>query len=408
MPWPSGAVWNNLPYGSYYAWIYDPCMDSTFRIDSTVTYNFKVQMTGLPACVVDGMQALVDYDPASKKPYTTSIFNGDGTLNVTYVTNSNNNNLTFIPNNSPGQMMVIGSDACGGRDTAFINPRIMRLNKSIAIVNKCPGLSGSSGSGDVTIQAVKTELGANVVPTIIKKNGVDVSIIYNQKLNDSTYKFIDLESATYIVKYALSGCSFSEVTDTFTIQGYSYPTQPTIQVYQCYINQFLFNDTISGGLAPFTYQIIGSTPGSPSLVTTVQPTPSFTINPGAAYQNIRVRAVDVCGNSTIGDVNISQMVGCEVLSLDSLKNRQNIQNKLAKIFPNPSNGQFYISFSQKKKSDYKIEIMNAGGIKIVEKILLNIDKKDELIDRQLPKGMYFIRVQELYTERSSTFKVVIR
>jgi hypothetical protein len=61
---------------------------------------------------------------------------------------------------------------------------------------------------------------------------------------------------------------------------------------------------VSGGIAPYSYQIIGSEPTAPSINSSTQSSPIFTINNGAQYSLVRLRAVDGCGNATLNDVSI--------------------------------------------------------------------------------------------------------
>jgi hypothetical protein len=62
--------------------------------------------------------------------------------------------------------------------------------------------------------------------------------------------------------------------------------------------------SVSGGSAPYTYQIIGSAPSLPSINTVTQASPVFNITNGITYSLVRLRAIDACGNATLNDVSI--------------------------------------------------------------------------------------------------------
>jgi hypothetical protein len=91
-----------------------------------------------------------------------------------------------------------------------------------------------------------------------------------------------------------------------------------------------------------------------------------------------------------------------------LPERLNINNKLAKVYPNPSTGQFYISFSQKKRSNYRIEIVNVLGIKLYEKVLYDVDRRDHIIKEPFASGFYLINIYDLKTGQHSTYKQIVK
>jgi len=60
----------------------------------------------------------------------------------------------------------------------------------------------------------------------------------------------------------------------------------------------------SNGVGPYSYQVIGSFPSIPSINSTPQASPIFNIDNGIKYSLIRLRALDACGNATLGDASI--------------------------------------------------------------------------------------------------------
>ena len=94
------------------------------------------------------------------------------------------------------------------------------------------------------------------------------------------------------------------VNDTIVVGPYQYPNLSQSAAYQCDNNSFSVGASVNGGVSPFTYEVIGSTPSAPSIITSAQASPVFTINNGVEYSLVRLRATDACGNATLNDVSI--------------------------------------------------------------------------------------------------------
>jgi hypothetical protein len=168
------------------------------------------------------------------------------------------------------------------------------------LIKKCPSATWVSGSNDVHI-TLTSNLGT-FAPKIIKKNGVGTIINYTT-LTGGVYKFIDLQPAVYIFEHSTSACS-NVYYDTITTQPYIFPTLQNSSIYQCDNNGFSVSTGAVGGIAPFNYEIIGSTPSTPSLVSAPQSSPAFNISNGTSYSLVRLRAVDACGNAALNDANV--------------------------------------------------------------------------------------------------------
>jgi hypothetical protein len=412
-PWPSGAVWENLPYGSYYAWIYDPCMDSTFRIDSTVSYPFAIAASSWPHCDYKKTSIQIDFAYGSKSPYAASVYYPDGSLATTLSSNSTRINASFNGFPEGGLLKVIAQDACGNKDTAFVEQVSLRLFKSYSVEQKCPGLNGSSGSGDIsiTVDIVKAE-SILAIPEIIKMNGKDTAIHYSFSSEiDGKHKFLfpNLPTGLYGVKYSFNSCSDESFYDTIEVKDYIYPYQDELEILQCGGNPITFTTPTIGGLNPYTYQIIGSTPVSPSLVSPIQSNAVFTVGTGAAYQSIRVRTIDRCGNSALGNIDVKAIPTCDyVLPVDTSQKEPLTFHKTIKVYPNPSAGQFLISFNQRKRSDFTIEIVNTLGIKVYTRHLNDIDKKELVVNELINPGLYIISITDKKTGKQGTFKQIIQ
>jgi hypothetical protein len=363
-------------------------------------------MSSFGGCSLNQTTVQVNFNYEAKKPFTIQTFNSNGSLNSSQTSNFFDNYIGVNADSSGGLLTVVGTDACGYADSAVIVPWITVLSKNITIDNKCPGVSGTSGSGDVNIYATTFSTIAPV-PQIIKKNGVNTTIDYSYS-SGSQFSFPNLLSGVYIIKYTFAYCSQMVYYDTVEIKDYVYPTQNADTAIQCGGNMFTFTFPIVGGLNPYTFQVIGSTPSVPSLVSAVQSSPSFNVGTGQHYTNVKVRAIDRCGNSTIGDVTVQPINGCSVLQVDTVGQTGQITNRMAKVFPNPSRSNFTISISQKKKTDYRVEIVNASGIKVYNKVLNNIDREDVQITTPFIPGLYIINVSDLRSGRSSVFKQLVK
>ena len=136
------------------------------------------------------------------------------------------------------------------------------------------------------------------------KNGTSYSPVLSPNVvsgNDHTFN--DLGPGTYIIRYTENDCN-KYLYDTVVIKTYQFPNLDRSTAYQCDLNGFSVSAVASNGVAPFQYEIIGSTPSIPSIVTGTQSSPIFNINNGNTYSLIRLRAIDACGNATLGDASI--------------------------------------------------------------------------------------------------------
>lgn len=411
LPWPSGAVWDSLPYGSYYAWIYDPCMDSTFRIDSTVAYPFKVTSMAGAICNFKETRVYVAFDPGTKAPYTTTVYYPDGTVAGSVTTSSPSYSVTASIYSGPGLLKVVSSDKCGNSDTSYVQPTHTQFEKSYTVQQKCPGVSGSGGSGDINLLTYVDQAYIHALPTVIKKNGADTLVNYSYSGTAAngreTFTFANLLTGVYVVRYDFPVCMENVYYDTVEIKDYVYPTQTPDSIFQCQDNPFTFTFPVVGGLSPYTFQIVGSTPSVPSLISAVQSTPTFTLGSSQRYTAVQVRAIDRCGNSTIGDMGVWPMRGCTVLTIDNRSYGATVSNVSVKVYPNPSHEQFTIAISQKKKTNFAVEVVNTSGV-VVYKNFFNTDKKELVIKNAFMPGMYVINVYDLQNGKASSFKQIIR
>lgn len=293
----------NIPYGSYcIKMINDPaCYDTTItRCFTQSALSLGLSGSSSPSCTLgySNLRVVVSNGTA---PYTATVYDPAGTWAAQVNTSSSTININDILNGlaSGQQYKVVVQSACG-KDSILLSAPFNTLTKSINATAKCPGGLWLNGSGDLLVNVVYT--GGSVIPSITQKNGASFPLNYST-VSGNNYTFSNLEPATYIIKYYMPSCS-KAVYDTFTLASYAYPNLNKSAVYQCNNNNFSVSAAVTGGVAPFTYEIIGSQPSSPSIIAGPQAAPTFSISNGVSYSLVRLRAVDACGNATINDASI--------------------------------------------------------------------------------------------------------
>ncbi|RZK47616.1 MAG: T9SS type A sorting domain-containing protein [Pedobacter sp.] len=290
-----------LPYGNYQMRIINTCYDTTIIRPFTVSLiPTDLSVSSTASCNIGFTTLQVNFS-AGVSPYNVRVYNQWGTLMSTVASATSAvtiNGLAALP---AGQhYKVVGTDNCGGRDSMNIIPTSSWLNKSILTNSKCPSGVWQNGSGDIIVSA-SSSFGA-VVPVIIRKNGGVTSLNYSSG-TPGNYTFSNMEPATYVIEYTVPTCS-NKIYDTFQLQPYSFPTLQQSAAYQCDNNSFSVGAAVTGGVGPFTYEVIGSMPSSPSIISAPQASPVFGVNNGTVYSLIRLRSIDACGNATLNDVSI--------------------------------------------------------------------------------------------------------
>jgi hypothetical protein len=293
---------SNIPYGSYCIKITTPCYDTTITRCFTVAQPVTdLSVSSHPECDNGFAHVEMKFN-TGVSPYVIQIYNPGNILIRTINTTSSFNEIFDLPVLPGGlQYKFVGTDACGGKDSTYHGLNGLVINKSITATSKCPGGIYPNGYGDLNVTC--TNNGGLIVPQIIKKNGVSVTINYGT-VTGSTYKFANLDPATYIIEYTIqSGCS-NKYYDTFQLKPYTYPSLGQSAVYQCSNNSFSVSAAVTGGIGPFTYEILGSIPSAPSIVSAPQASPLFNITNGVDYSLVNLRAIDACGNGTVNDVSV--------------------------------------------------------------------------------------------------------
>jgi hypothetical protein len=319
------GTFTNLVYGSYCFEITDGCKDTTMQVCKTFAVPKGISLTATKNCTIGSSNVKITFTNTNA-PFRVQIFTETDALIKDTTTNVNPATFNLPDLLEAGQYKITGTDGCGQVETAMIDPDAFYITKSVSVKAKCPGSSWENGSGEILANC-----GSNwntVTPKIISKNNVAFSKTQSSKTG-TVYSFTDLEPATYVLEYSTSGCT-QKLYDTVVVAPYSYPTQAQSAIYQCDNNTLSLGTDVAGGIGPFTYQIIGSQPETPSINTELQTSPLFAINTGTVYSLVRLRAIDACGNATLDDASVLPLQNI-IITADRTCFYQNITLSVARI-----------------------------------------------------------------------------
>ncbi|WP_462255224.1 T9SS type A sorting domain-containing protein [Ferruginibacter sp.] len=300
------GVFTNLSYGSYCIKVvndstcYDTLINRCFVENVPVA---DISVSARKSCSVIGTSNLRVTINSGIPSFTILLYSPSGTLLQTATTSSTTYTFANMPQlATPLQYKIVITDQCGSKDSVSIAPVISVANRVITITPKCPSGVWPNGSSDIIVNINDNNIGGNIIPKIIKKDGVSVSI--NASLvTGYKYTFLDLGPATYVFDTYIEDCN-KHLYDTVVVRIYIFPILSGSNAYQCDNNGFSVNVNVAGGIGPYTYEIIGSVPASPSIVTAPQASPVFSINNGTTYSLIRLRVTDGCGNASLYDVSV--------------------------------------------------------------------------------------------------------
>lgn len=301
------GVFNNLSYGmSYCVQIKNnpDCYDTIItRCFVAKPIPVSISLSAKKSCTTIGATEIKVNINSGVPAYTIVLYRPDGTVVQSITTGSNNYTFLNVPGLTAAQKYkVVVTDLCGNKDSAFVTPLVSVANRQISITTKCPSGIWPNGSGDVLIDISNNNIGGNISPKIIKKNGAVVNISPSSSIGYQ-FSFLNLGPATYIFDTYLEDCN-KHIFDTVLVRPYVFPQLTGTNAYQCDDNSFQVAVSVTNGMAPYQYEIIGSEPASPSIITPPQASPNFTINNGAIYSLIRLRVVDACGNASLYDVSV--------------------------------------------------------------------------------------------------------
>jgi Secretion system C-terminal sorting domain len=300
------GTFSSLPFGSYCITIKnDPsCYDTIIRKCFTVLPTpAEISLTAKKSCVTLGTTDIKVNINSGFAVYKLTLLSPTGAVLQIVFTYSNTYTFTALPALAASlQYRVAINDQCGTTDTVGITPVVSRVKPLVYVSQKCPSGIWPNGSADVVVNVSDNNIGGNIVPKIIKKDGVTVNI--NASLVAGyKYTFLNLGPATYVFDTYVEDCN-KHVYDTVVVRIYLFPILTGTNAYQCDNNGFNVSVHVAGGIGPYTYEIIGSEPALPSIVSAPQASPVFAINNGTVYSLVRLRVVDACGNASLYDVSV--------------------------------------------------------------------------------------------------------
>jgi hypothetical protein len=297
------GVFQNLPYGSYCIKVQNTCYDSTItRCFTKLPVPIQIAVIADKSCSFNYARFTITLTRATL-PINIKIYKPDGSILLMGLFQNNIISIDSIPGIPVGLFYkIVAVDACGNKDSTNTGAIASFLNFNSQVVQKCPGASWANGSGNIAM-SISTNMGSLTV-RIIKKDGVTYpNPLVPNTASANVFTFTDLGPGTYILRSKESICNVY-VYDTVTINPYHFPNLNRSSAYQCDVNGFSVSAVATYGVSPFTYEIIGSVPTIPSIITGPQTSSIFNINNGATYSLIRLRALDACGNATLGDASI--------------------------------------------------------------------------------------------------------
>jgi hypothetical protein len=295
------GVFNNVSYGSYCIDIVNACRDTT------ITRCFSLQPTAIgagatasPSCTYNATDIAIKVT-AGTGPYQVKVYDTLYNLITSASFSGTTTTVKGLPSLSTAlKYKVIVLGACGIPDTLTVAAQPSSVRPSYAVTPQCPSSLKADGSGTLAVTATSNLPGLNV--SITQQDFSPVSISYSFR-SGNTFTFSNLDAGTYVLTYTFSGCTAS-VNDTTVVPKYVFPSLAKSSAYQCDNSSFSVGAAVTGGIGPYTYEIIASSPSTPSVVAPPQSSPIFNINNNTKYDLIRLRAVDACGNSALNDVSI--------------------------------------------------------------------------------------------------------
>lgn len=309
----STGVFSNIPYGSYRIVITTSCGQTIARNFSAAATPVSFTAEASESCTINTTNIRVNVSSGS---YTAKVINP---LNQVIASQSFiGSQYTF--NNLPAlsgslQYRVAVTNSCNNTDTVSVTPRPSMFSRINQVTTKCPSALATNGSGNLSV-VLSSNLGL-YQPVLIKRDNTNINttptVTNNISGTSAKYDFINLQPGTYVISYTISSCA-TTVYDTVTVDTYRYPDLQNSAAYQCDNNNFSVGAVATGGVAPFTYEIIGSNPAGPSIVSAPQTDPVFNINTTAAYSLVRMRAIDACGNGTLNDVSVLPLGQLKIIS----------------------------------------------------------------------------------------------
>jgi len=336
------GVFNTISYGSYCINITNACGDTTIkRCFTQAPIAIDANATATPSCTVDSTDLAIKVT-AGTGPYQVNVFDSAFHLLKTASFSGTTTSITGLSSLGAAlKYKVVVSGLCGRPDTITVAAIPSDVTFTYAVTPQCPSSLKADGSGNLVVTATSNLSNLNV--SITQKDFAPAAISYSFK-SGSSFTFSNLDAATYVLTYTFSGCT-TFVNDTMVIPKYAFPSLAKSSAYQCDNSSFSVGASVSGGIAPYKYEIIASSPSTPSVVAAPQSSPIFNINNNTKYNLIRLRAVDACGNSALNDVSILPLANTIVTATSDCINQATTLS--TDVFPNAT----YTWYKKSKTGD---------------------------------------------------------
>jgi hypothetical protein len=300
----STGIFSNLEYGNYCIRIKDGCYDTLItRCFNILPPTTKISVISRKSCAL-GFARFIVVISAGKTPVNVKMYDAAGNLFINRTYSSTFIVFDSIPATLIGQThKIVVTDFCGRKDSVLASAVASSFTRTPSVVQRCPSSNWANGSGSIITTAISNT--SSVTVRIIKRNNISLSPLITPSLvAGNTFTFNNLEPAKYIVEYKTNDACNNYLFDTLIVKPYLFPNLNRSSAYQCDLNGFSIGAIVSNGVGPFLYEIIGSSPASPSIITPAQTSSLFNINNGTNYSLVRLRVNDACGNASLGDASI--------------------------------------------------------------------------------------------------------
>lgn len=298
----NSGYFKNLVYGSYCIGVKDGC--SGLTIEKCFTNNqpyINTSVSAEPGCILNTSNIVVKF-LSGKAPYTTKVYDPAQRILASVTSNDSIVQINNLPEISKGFLYrVVSTDSCGKSDTRNIEPVVSGVTIQNTFKTYCPDATHPGGTSDLFISVIAKS--GSSEPVIIKVSDRDTIINYFHQQN-SQFVFPALLPSTYIVAYKLISKCGLVIYDTVIVEPYALPSLSQSVAYTCDNGGISVGAAVKGGASPFLYQVIGSVPDTPAVITDLQEQPIFEINNNTAFSLIRLRGIDACGNAALSDISI--------------------------------------------------------------------------------------------------------
>ncbi|MFT3679693.1 MAG: SdrD B-like domain-containing protein [Ferruginibacter sp.] len=306
-----------LPDGTYSFLTEDACGRRTSSGLKTFDHNWKTTVDAYTQCEVGKYNQEVTIPQRSIGIVTINqylgappITNASAILHTITYSAGDNGRPSSSPTEAVQWMEFTGTepdqtytytvtDACGKSDTVSItNDHLghQLITHTTTVKNKCINKADIIGSWYTDIPGYNY-----VIINVWKENDFSTwRPTYSGVAESNVVLWADADPGTYIVQYVTNLCG-AEGYDTITVQPYVQPTVLTAQSFvPCAGGGSPVALTGTGGVSPYTFEIINSTPHH---YTAPQQTSSIITLP-SSESSITVRIMDACLNSATKTVAV--------------------------------------------------------------------------------------------------------